>query len=454
MDNNNPNLDPKETEGKVELAKSIAARQESFSRSYASFEEGAARLLKILSAAFDKIVFNPKTTGVVSLLIAVMLYLVVNNGWAISDNINYQYSLGEMTVTKQYNEEVYEITGLPESVDVTISGEMSDIQLAKSATNYQVVADLSGLTEGTYTIDLVPTNFSEHINVTVVPSTATVTIRKKISWKKTISYDFINTDQMDAKYILGEPQFETTEVIVRASEETVNSIALVKALIDVSNVDGSFEQYATLVAFDNNGSKVDVDMVPSTVKVNVDVTSPNKSVPIVLSITGTLPNNQAIDSVSMDHEAITIYAAESVLNSIEQFTVEVDVSEMVSDSSIVASISLPSGVKSTSISKVNLEFKLTEAVSRTIENVHLTYKNLPTGYSLTVLNNEDAYVNVVVTGSKERVEKLTADDIEAYVDLTDTELGDVYPTVYCKGSDEYVTYKSEKETVGFNVIGK
>lgn len=452
MSNNKPNLDELENKRKVELAKSIASRTQTITRSYASFEEGVARTIKFLSSVFDKIVFNPKTTGLVSLVIAIFVYLIVNNGWAINDNVKYQSDLGSIAITKQFNEEVYEITGLPDTVDVTISGEMSDIQMAKSNTNYQVVADLSGLTEGTYTIDLVPTNFSERVNVTCSPSTATVTIRKKISWKKTISYDFINTDKMDSKYILGEPEFETSEVIVRASEETVNRIALVKALIDVSYVEGSFEQYATLVAFDDAGNKVNVDMVPSSVKVNVDVTSPNKSVPIVLSILGDLPNGKAIESVAMDHEAITIYASESVLNSIEQFTVEVDVSEMVSDSSIVATVKLPSGVKSTSISKVNLEFKLCDAETRVIEGVHLAYKNLPNKYKFEIINPEDVTLNVVVTGSPERIANITADDIEAYVDMSKVTVGEAQLPVICSGTDEYLKYSSEKETVGFNFV--
>lgn len=448
-----PNLDEVESTKKVELAKSIASRTQTISRSYASIEEGMVRAIKMMSSIFDSVVFNPKTTGVVSLLIAVFLYLTVNNGWAIGDNVSYQYAIGDIAITKQYNEEVYEITGLPETVNVTVSGEMNDIQMAKSNTNYQVVADLSGLTEGTYTIDLVPTNFSERLTVNCSPSTATVTIRKKISWKKNISYDFINTDKMESKYILSEPVFETNEVIVRASEETVNRIALVKALIDVSNVEGTFEQYATLVAFDDAGNKVDVDMVPSTIKANVEVTSPNKSVPIVLNILGELPNDKAIESVGMDHEAITIYAPESVLNSIEQFYVEVNVSEMVADSSIVASIKLPSGVKSSSITKVNLEFKLCDAATRVIENVHLTYKNLNSNkYKFEILNAEDKYVNVVVIGSPERIEAITADDIEAYVDMSKVTAGEVQLEVICKGSDEYLKYLSEKETVGFNIV--
>ena len=450
--NNKPNFDEMDSQSKVELAKSIASRTQNITRSYATFEEGLARGIKFFSDLFDRIIFNHHLTGIVSLIIAIMLYLTVNNGWTISDSINYQLNIGDLTVTRQYNEEVYEISGLPDSVSVTIAGEISDIQMAKSNSNYQVVADLSGLTEGTYTIDLVPTNFSDRLTVTCSPSTATVTIRKKISWKKSISYDFINTDKMDTKFILGTPEFETNEVIVRASEETVSRIALVKALIDVSNVEGTFEQYATLVAFDDQGNRVDVDMVPSTIKANVEVTSPNKSVPIVLNILGELPNNKAIESVAMDHEAITIYAQESVLNSIERFTVDVDVSQMVSDSSIVATIKLPSGVKSSSISKVNLEFKLCDAETRILENVNVAWKNLPSKLKFEIIDANNAHTNIILTGSKENIEKITSDDVEAYVDMNGVKVGKVTLDVICEGNNPFVKYTAETETIEFNIV--
>lgn len=448
MENNKPNLDQEEASKKLELAKSIASRGQSVARTYASIEDSVARFIKTLSYMFDRFVFNPRLSGWVSLILAIIVYLTVNNGW-VNTSLTYAESLGSVLLTTTANTEVYEVIGLPEEVNVTIMGEMSDIQMTKSSGGYKVVADLSGLTEGTHTINFTPTNFSDRVSVICSPSSATVTIRRKISWKKNLTYDFINTDKMDARYILSEPEFETEEIIVRASEETVNKIALVKALIDVSDVTGSFEQDAPLVAFDNVGNRVDVDMVPSTVRVNVNVTSPSKTVPIVLLPKGEIPNGKAISEITMDQAAITIYGAESVLNAIDKFTVEFDVSEMVSDSSLVASIKLPSGVKSASISKVNLEVKLVDAVSKVIEGIPLSYKGLDSKYRFEIVNEEDTYLSVRVTGSPERVEAITAENLEVYVDMSKVGVGQKTLSVIVNGTDNLLTYESVKETVDF-----
>lgn len=447
MEKNKPNLD-QDTSKKVELAKSIASRGQKVARTYASLEDGVARLIKTISYMFDRFVFNPRLSGIVSFILALLVYLTVNNGWA-NPTLSYAESLGNVALSTTANTEVYEIVGLPENVEVTVMGEMSDIQMTKSTGGYKVVADLSGLTEGTHTINFVPTNFSDRVNVICNPSSATVTIRRKISWKKNLTYDYINTDKMDARYILGEPNFETEEIIVRASQETVNNIALVKALIDVSNVTGSFDQEAPLVAFDNQGNRIDVDMVPSSVHVNVNVSSPNKTVPIILVPRGEIPNNKAISEITMDQAAITIYAAESVLNAIDNFTVEFDVSEMVSDSSLVASIKLPSGVKSTSISKVNLEVKLVDAVTKVIENVRLSYVGLDSKYKFDIVNSDDMDIDIEITGSPERVEAITAADLEVFVDMSKVGTGKRTLEVFVKGSDNLLKYKSLTETVDF-----
>ena len=123
---------------------------------------------------------------------------------------------------------------------------------------------------------------------------------------------------MENIYSLGTPVFEYAKVNVRASKETLDSITFVKALIDVTNVTGEFTQKAKIVAYDKNGQPVNADIVPDEISVTVPVSSPNKVVPIEVEINGTLPDNLAIDSISMDQKSVTIYASESVLSKIDK----------------------------------------------------------------------------------------------------------------------------------------
>lgn len=49
-------------------------------------------------------------------------------------------------VVVKYNEEAYVIEGVPDTVDITLTGRKSDIYLAKQLGEYEVVLDLSEYT--------------------------------------------------------------------------------------------------------------------------------------------------------------------------------------------------------------------------------------------------------------------------------------------------------------------
>ena len=240
MKNNDPRQNPmKDSESKLELANKIARQSKKVVKTYATIEDGLFKGVRWLSSWIDRILFNPRYGKIVSLALAVLLYLTVNfTNTSLSNNIQSVFELPSVPVTINYNSDMFEISGLPGEVAAYVMGEMSDVQLVRTQKSYSVVADLSGLTEGTYQVKLQPKDFSERVNVKLEPSTAMVTIKKKVTTQFDLSYDFINTDKLDNIYILGEPQFEATKVNVRAASDTLDSIAFVKALIDVSKKAG------------------------------------------------------------------------------------------------------------------------------------------------------------------------------------------------------------------------
>ena len=159
---------------------------------------------------------------------------------------------------------------------------------------------------------------------------------------------------MDAIYSPGVPQFEYNKVNVRASKDTLDSIAFVKALIDVSGQTADFTQDAKLVAYDSSGNPVTADIVPNTVKVTVPVTSPNKTVPIEVEVSGDCPDGKAIDSITTDQQTVTIYGTESVLGQIDKVVVTLDATTISKDSTILRPITLPTGVNSSNINQITM----------------------------------------------------------------------------------------------------
>ena len=453
MKNNDPRQNPmKDSESKLELANKIARQSKKVVKTYATIEDGLFKGVRWLSSWIDRILFNPRYGKIVSLALAVLLYLTVNfTNTSFSNNIQSVYELSSVPVTINYNSDMFEISGLPGEVAAYVMGEMSDVQLVRTQKSYSVVADLSGLTEGTYQVKLQPKDFSERVNVKLEPSTAMVTIKKKVTTQFDLSYDFINTDKLDNIYILGEPQFEATKVNVRAASDTLDSIAFVKALIDVSGKTADFEQDAVLVAYDQTGTPVKADIIPSTVKVNVKVTSPSKDVPVAVELQGEMPEGKAIEEIIFDHSSVKIYAQQSALDKLDKVSVQLDATKLTSDTKMYQTITLPTGVRQINLARVNMDIKLGDAVSKTIDNVAINAINNTNRYNVQTKDDQIA-VSVTVYGTQANVDKITAGDIYVYFDMKDLQPGEQEVTLQVnQDAGTYVKYTLQQAPLTVNV---
>ena len=317
-----------------------------------------------------------------------------------------------------------------------------------------IIANLEGLTEGTHQVKLTSEGFNSNVNIKIDPSNAVITLKKKTTRQFDISYDFINLDKMENIYSLGTPVFEYAKVNVRASKETLDSITFVKALIDVTNVTGEFTQKAKIVAYDKNGQPVNADIVPDEISVTVPVSSPNKVVPIEVEISGTLPDNLAIDSISMDQKSVTIYASESVLSKIDKVVVTLDASTISKDTTILRPISLPSGVNSSNVNQLTLDIKVKEAVTKVIDNVNIYYRNNTNNYKFTPVDGKTT-TSVEVSGTLENVESITADDIYVSFDMGNARPGvQEFTLSVDQPSSSLVKYTLKDATYSVNVLGE
>jgi YbbR domain-containing protein len=440
---------------KVQQAKKIASKSKGVTGIYNNIESLFIRFFRSISTLLDKMLFG-RFAIITSLLLAIVMVATINFG--ITDRVLNSYksveTLEDFKVTLIANTEVYEIAGVPEVVDVQMIGELADIQSAKSQSVMSVVADLSGLSEGTHQIKLKAVDHSPRVQVRVEPSSIVVKISRKSSQKFNVGYDFINREKMDQMFALLTPEFASTEVIVRASQETLDSIASVKALIDVTGVNADFEQEALLVAYNQAGDKIKVDIVPNKIKVLVRVATPSKVVPIIIEPVGELGGNRAVDSIAMDNQSVTLYAPESVLSKISEIRIPVDVTKMTSDTQSVAAIMLPSGVNKSSVSKVSFSIKFGVSTTKIIKNIPLSYQNHNSGYRFSLDDSRDAYVDVTLYGTENNLKKITVEMISVYLDFSSLKVGNNQPfKVLVTGTNPWVRYVSSKEIVSISVAG-
>ena len=452
MSKKNTNL-----ENKTERANRIAEQSKKVKRTYEKMEDFLFRVLRAFSTFLDKVLFNEKYSKVVSLVLAVLLYAIVNyNALSTSfqSSLRYSKTLSDVTVLAKYNSDTFEISGLPEKVDVILTGDAANVTSAANAENGTVICDLDGLTEGEHEIKLTTEGYGNNVNVVVNPTNVNVVMKKKTTRQFDISYDFINQDKMEQIYSAGTPEFEYTKINVRASKDTLDSIAFVKALIDVSGQSAEFEQDAVLVAYDSSGKPVNADIVPNTVHVKVPVTSPNKSVNIQVQVSGEVPDGKAIDSITMDQQTVTIYGSETTLANIDQVVVTLDAGTLTKDSTVLRPIVLPAGVTSATNTQVTMNITLADAEEKTIDDIPINVINNNKHYKASQPDNKTT-TSVTVKGTKNNIDKLAADDINVYIDMKDVQPGlQKFALQIEQPKDGFVVYTLNESEYELNVLGE
>ena len=440
----------KNPEEKLELAQKIANQSEKIAMRYEKVGNVFKQAFRWFSAWFDRIVFNPKYARLVAFAFAILVYLTFSTDRI--DPVIQAKSLSNVKVNAIYNREMYEVIGIDNVVDMDVIGDYSDIITVESD-EISVDLDLRNLGEGNHKVEYIPVGVSNRVKATVAPSSANVTIRIKETKTMALSYEFINQDKLGEQYVLGNVELDTKDVTISASKETLDEIAFVKALIDVGGKTQAFEQEVNIVAYNQDGYRLEnADVIPRVVNVSVDVSSPNKTVPIHVKFEGEIPDSKAVETIKMDHEAITIYGPQTVLDTIDDITVYIPGNNL-SAGKLTQNIILPPGVKHGSVAKISLEITLADMIEKKFEDVEIVYRGNIHGYKIKASSEDDFTTTLTIKGTKENVEAFDPSEVIVYVNMRDLEVGNNQELkLFIDEQLPLLDIKSDKEMIVADII--
>lgn len=396
----------------------------------------------------------------ISLFIAIVVFVIVDQK-IISFSQSSAEVLKNQPVEVKYNEEAYVIEGIPETVDITIIGNATEIYIAKQSPSNGVKLDLSGLKPGNHKISLDYSQAIGSVDYTVNPAVANITIYQKISESRTLTTDILNQEKLDSKLTIKNINITDDEVVIKGAEKDIKKVANVKALIDINNFVKQTAGLMTvndipLKAYDEKGNVVDVEILPSKISAEIEIISSSKEVPIKVIPKGEVAFGYAISSITLNENSVTVYGTEEVLATLEYLPLEVDVEAISSDREYKLELIKPVGVKMLSVNNVSVNIKLDEEATKEIENVPVEYLNLDeTKYNKPqALSKEDRLITVSIKGVKSVIDKITIDDIKAYIDLEGYTAGKHEVEVKVTGSDLKVQYVAKTKKVNVEITEK
>ena len=394
----------------------------------------------------------------ISLALAVTIFIVIDQKIIYYSESSVEV-LSKQPVKAIYNEEAYVIEGLPESVDITLIGNKANLYIAKQSGTNEVTLDLTDLKAGTHKVEFKYNQGISSVDYKVNPSYATVIIHNKSSLATTMTIDVLNKDKLNNKLILSNINVEDDSVVVKGAEKQIKKVATVKALLDVNNVPTQeigkkVIKDVPLKAYDEDGNVVNVELVPSKIDVNVEISSPSKELPIKVIPKGNVAFGKAISTIKTSETKATVYGEASSLEELNYIPVEIDVTDLAKNTEYKLEVPKPVGVKSMNVNNITVNISLDNVSDKDIDNVAIETKNLGTEYKVSAVSSEDSFVQVNVKGVSSVIDQITADNITAYIDLQGYTEGEYEVDVNVEGTDLRVEYVSKTKKVKVKITKK
>jgi YbbR domain-containing protein len=403
----------------------------------------------------DKLMDNRWFMKIVALLLALLLYSSVPQSNNKNTEVNVPGEKNTETITDvpvnaYYDTDNLVVSGLPDTVEMTVNGPNPHVQSAKALRNFEVYIDLSKAKIGTQTVKLRIKGLSDKLTATLEPAFANISIQEKITKEFNVEAEY-NQSMIKEGYIAERPIVEPNKIKVTGAKEIIDRIAYVKATVDVKNpIQDTITREARIRILDRELNKLEVVVEPETVDVTIPVKSSNKTVPIKIVQKGTPPPGVDIESISLDTKEAVIIAPEEVLKNTESVRVEVDVSKISEETTLTLPVIISNGIVKVTPETVKANIKVKKMESKTLSGLTINSEGLSDDYQVEFKNPADGKAILDVFGNSNTIKKLDAKDFNLFVDLSGLKEGDHEVEIQVKGPSS-INWKLEKETAQMTI---
>ena len=406
--------------------------------------------------SFEKMITSKKALLIISLAIAFLAFYVFDRNSSLMIN-NHAERLYAIPVKAVYNEEAYVVEGLPETADVILFGNSSYITLAKQYPNPTISVDLRELSVGTHKVALNYEKYFDFVEYKIDPTYVTIVIRDKVSATRELGYEILHREALNGKLDITNVVLGKTEVTIKSDEDTLKKVAFVKALVDVNLIANpeagtTTVKGAKLVAYDEDGKVVDVEILPETIDAEVTLASSSKMVPVKVIPEGDLALGYAIDTITPSSSSIMVYGSEENLAKIDNIPVKINVSGLNEDKTFNVNIQKPNGVRELGINSISIKLTVTSEQQKEVPNVQISTINLDSSLKVQATSADSSSVTVVVKGSEAALKDFDDSKVTATIDLSDYHTtGEYEVPVTVTGDDTRLTYSSKTSKVKIRI---
>ncbi|HLR23797.1 MAG TPA: CdaR family protein [Pseudogracilibacillus sp.] len=309
----------------------------------------------------DKLLDNPWFLRLAALFLAVLLFYTVKadqNEERKNSTTDDMEVIHDVPVEVYYDDENLIVSGIPETVKMTIEGPSNIVQSTKLLKDYTVFVDLRSLPTGEHQVRIEHENISDKLQVRMDPSSVTATIEEKITKSFHVEPE-LNERLLAEGYFVSSIEVDPSKIEITGAKSLIDSISYVKATVTAeADTKDSFEQETKVRVLDRDLNKIDVQSSPEKVTVKVHIEEHQKEVPIVLNQVGKPAKDVTIESIEPETDRIVLSGPNRILDDIRQFSVDVDVSKITKSGTVDVKLKQPSDITKMSLSTLKVRVKV------------------------------------------------------------------------------------------------
>ncbi|MGG0718925.1 CdaR family protein [Robertmurraya massiliosenegalensis] len=397
----------------------------------------------------NKLIENKWFIRVIALVLALLLFENVTEENKTVVNVPQDQEsevIEAVPVTSLYDADNLVVTGVPETVKLTLSGPRANLQQALTQRGFEVYVDLTDAEIGTQEVDIQIRDISERLKVSIDPATVTVSVQEKVTKEFNVEAEF-DSNILAEGYISDIAVVEPNKVTITGAKDVIEKITYVKAPLDVTGpINETLKREAEILVLDQALNKLDVLVEPSSVKVTIPVKASTKTVPINVVQSGTLPAGVTIESIRLETEEAKIIASEEVLSRTDSVRVELDVSEIEKDTEVTLPVIISEGIIAVDPQVIKVSIRANKTEDRTFSNVPIQIDGLSEQYEAVFQEPSNGSTSITLSGNSGDITSLTASNFRLYIDASDRGVGEHEIEIQVDGP-ENVEWKLARETV-------
>ena len=318
----------------------------------------------------DKFLENKWVVRGLSFLISLLLFAYVyseNYGWSTSTSNSSISTSKPETISNVPNQvnidtDEYFISGLPETVVLTLTGPESVLVQTISAADYRIVTeDLDELGPGTHTIQLTAENLSNEIDYAITPSRVNVVIEERVAIESPVEVRF-DESLVDPKYLAGVPELSVDTVTLTGPASTISRVDSVYVTVAAENgLTNTVNMNTVIQVVDAGGNKLNVSVDPQEISVRIPISLYGKEVPLVIQQIG-VPLEGKIYTIEVDGESsVTLTGDKSVLAEIDEVILPVSVTGVESNTTQTLTIPVPNDTLTATPTTIKVNIRVSDA---------------------------------------------------------------------------------------------